>query len=48
MPSQLRSRSTSRLLGLSGITQKIQDFIKKVQSKVDAVEKLVGRKLQTG
>ncbi|MBL8276111.1 MAG: hypothetical protein JNL93_05400 [Pelomonas sp.] len=34
----------ARLLGLSGITEKIQGFIKKVQSKVDAaIDKVLGK-----
>ncbi|MFG6428534.1 phage tail protein [Roseateles sp. LYH14W] len=34
----------ARLLGLSGITEKIQAFIKKVQSKVDAaIDKVIGK-----
>lgn len=34
----------ARLLGLSGITQKIQDFIKKVQGRVDAaIDKVIAK-----
>lgn len=34
----------ARLLGLSGITEKIQGFIKKVQAKVDAaIDKVIGK-----